>query len=565
MIGASRIVRLLAAAMLVALPFGLRAQVANPHGARVGECSSCHSPDRWTPARMSKNYQHAPGRFPLYGAHAAAPCASCHVALDFSGTRPTCVSCHRDPHQGQLGPACSNCHTPRSFIDRSAMLQAHQLTRFPLVGAHRTVDCESCHAPTAQGQQRYAGRSTDCVSCHRADLAATKNPDHNAAGFPVQCGTCHGSTFWARATFDHSRSGFPLTGTHALVTCSGCHSDNVFRNKPTSCAACHMTAFTAAKNPDHVRATFPTTCETCHNTTTWSGSTFDHAKTQFPLVGAHVSASCESCHSDGVYSGKPTTCVSCHLAEYNGTSDPKHSTAGFSKDCASCHGSTSWNDASFNHASTAFPLTGAHKTTSCAGCHGDGVYAGKPTTCVSCHLTNYNRTSDPKHSTAGFSKDCASCHGTASWSDASFDHSKTSFPLTGAHKTTSCAGCHSDGVYAGKPTTCVSCHLTSYNTTTDPKHSTAHFPTTCQSCHTTTRWTGATFDHDAQWFPIYSGTHRGRWSTCSSCHANNSNYASFTCLTCHSQSESNSQHSGVSGYRYNSGACYSCHPKGRSD
>ena len=130
--------------------------------------------------------------------------------------------------------------------------------------------------------------------------------------------------------------------------------------------------------------------------------------------------------------------------------------------------------------------------------------------------------------------------------------------------TLACAACHSDGVYAGKPTTCVSCHLTDYNGTTNPVHSTAGFPTACASCHTTSTWLGATFNHDASFFPIYSGAHQGRWSSCATCHTNPANYTVFTCLTCHTQLTTNGHHSGVSGYRYDSQACYSCHPRGRA-
>ena len=54
---------------------------------------------------------------------------------------------------------------------------------------------------------------------------------------------------------------------------------------------------------------------------------------------------------------------------------------------------------------------------------------------------------------------------------------------------------YADGVYRGKPTTCVSCHQQDYTTAT-PNHAAAMFPNTCASCHTTTRWDGATFDHD---------------------------------------------------------------------
>ena len=80
----------------------------------------------------------------------------------------------------------------------------------------------------------------------------------------------------------------------------------------------------------------------------------------------------------------------------------------------------------------------------------------------------------------------------------------------------------------------------------------AGFPTTCQDCHTTSGWTGASFNHT--WFSI---PHHS--AQCSDCHTNASAYSTFVCTNCHGQSNTNSQHSGVNGYVYNSTNCYGCH------
>jgi hypothetical protein len=133
--------------------------------------------------------------------------------------------------------------------------------------------------------------------------------------------------------------------------------------------------------------------------------------------------------------------------------------------------------------------------------------------------------------------------------------------------TTPCASCHGDGVYKGKSTDCYSCHKANYDATNNPAHTAAGFATTCATCHNTTSWAGATFDHDTPYFPIYSGTHAGRWSACTDCHPVASNYASFTCLSCHPHSDkaqTDGNHTGVSGYVYDSNHCYSCHPRGRA-
>jgi hypothetical protein len=122
-------------------------------------------------------------------------------------------------------------------------------------------------------------------------------------------------------------------------------------------------------------------------------------------------------------------------------------------------------------------------------------------------------------------------------------------------------------VYDGKPTDCASCHMADYNAA-QPSHAAAGFAAAaCASCHGTTTWSGATFDHDTRWFPIHSGTHAGKWSACDDCHTNPNNFAQFNCLTCHphsDQAKTDGDHSGENGYRYESQACYTCHPRGRT-
>ena len=268
-----------------------------------------------------------------------------------------------------------------------------------------------------------------------------------------------------------------------------------------------------------------------------------------------------------MYQGLGTECATCHQADYDGTTEPVHSAAGFPVTCQYCHNTTTWDGATFDHSTqTQFPLTGAHLAVQCLSCHGGGVYQGLGTECATCHQTDYNGTTEPVHSAAGFPVTCQNCHNTSAWDGATFDHStQTQFPLTGAHVAQQCQSCHGGGVYQGLGTECATCHQSDYDGTTEPVHSAAGFPVTCQNCHNTTTWDGATFDHDASFFPIYSGSHSGRWSDCTDCHTNNTNYTDFTCLSCHphdDKSKTDGDHRGRSGYQYDSQACYSCHPRG---
>ena len=143
--------------------------------------------------------------------------------------------------------------------------------------------------------------------------------------------------------------------------------------------------------------------------------------------------------SNGQYATLPTTCVSCHLPDYQKTTTPNHVAASFPQTCETCHNTTQWLGAVFNHNATKFPLTGKHTTVACATCHVNGQYATLPTTCVSCHLPDYQKTTTPNHIAASFPQTCETCHNTTQWLGAVFNHNTTKFPLTGKHTTVACA------------------------------------------------------------------------------------------------------------------------------
>jgi hypothetical protein len=217
---------------------------SNPHGSYVEECSLCHRADAWVPARISPKFDHAKSGFPLEGAHAQSSCRGCHASLDFTKAKPksSCIDCHEDVHQGELGQDCVRCHTARSFIDRARMARAHDLTRFPLVGAHRVADCESCHRPASPGNLAWVGLSIDCVACHLADYTATTNPSHVAGGFPQDCTPCHSPVAWDPARFpEHDALYFPIfSGTHRSQwrDCSDCHVNRA-NFVQFECILCH--------------------------------------------------------------------------------------------------------------------------------------------------------------------------------------------------------------------------------------------------------------------------------------------------------------------------------------
>jgi hypothetical protein len=282
------------------------------------------------------------------------------------------------------------------------------------------------------------------------------------------------------------------------------------------------------------------------------------------LNADHRQIGCEACHRGANLKSSSLACVSCHQKDFDRTTAPNHRAAGFPMTCESCHrpSESTWRSsggAGFNHSSV-FPLVGSHTTLDCQSCHKSNVFRGTPRECVGCHLPNYNAAQNPNHVAANFPTTCETCHRPTDlqWRGTSFNHNAV-FALVGTHATQACAACHGNNVYRGTPRECVGCHQARYNATQNPNHAAAGFPTTCQSCHrpTDASWTQGTFSHTR--FPL-TGPHN---RACAECHTTANNYTQFSCTACHARGETDSHHREVGGYRYESVACYSCHPNGR--
>jgi hypothetical protein len=539
---------------------------ADHHNGQLGtDCQNCHTPRDWQNRRSTLELHSSKG-FALTGAHAVADCEACHLGdagEEYAVTPVACYDCHAEAYTAAQEPNhvaagfpldCQTCHRANAASWRNA--EYHHSATFPLIGGHRGVPCQSCHATS------YTGLSADCYSCHSADFETSTDPNHVASGFTHDCTLCHTVNGWQPANYDHGATAFPLTGAHLRANCVACHATQ-YAGTPVECYACHQSDFDQSTEPDHGLAQFDHDCATCHTTSAWQPSSFDHSGTGFVLTGQHANTNCSGCHATS-FSGTPSDCYSCHQSDFESVTDPNHAQQGFDHDCTVCHTTSGWSPSSFNHANTAFPLTGAHTSVLCVSCHATG-YAGTPTDCYSCHQTDYVEVTDPNHVSGDFDHDCTVCHGTTAWSPSTFDHSATAFPLTGAHTSESCVSCHATG-FTGTPTACYSCHQSAYESTSDPSHAAAGFPIDCQTCHTTSGWSPANWDHDGQYFPIYSGAHRGEWNACSDCHVSQASFAVFECINCHehNRTDTDDDHSGVQNYEYVSTACYSCHPRGNN-
>lgn len=537
-------------------------QVTNPNhvtGNFSHQCETCHSTTSWS----SASFDHSTTNFALTGTHVTTSCASCHVNNNYQITFTDCFMCHQSDFQrptnpnhvaGNLAHTCNQCHT--TVVWKPSTFN-HTNTTFPLVGAHQSVPCANCHVNNV-----FAGLHQNCIDCHQTDFNTAANPNHVAGNFSSTCTTCHSMNAWSPATFDHSTTKFALTGKHTTIQCQDCHTNGNYQLTYTGCYPCHQTDFNQVTNPNHVTGNFSHQCETCHSTTSWSSASFDHSTTKFSLTGTHITTPCISCHTNNNYQLAYTNCYMCHQADYQKPTNPNHVAGNFALTCDQCHTTTVWTPSTFNHANTAFPLVGAHQAVPCANCHVNNVYAGLHQNCIDCHQTDFNGTTNPNHVAGNFSTTCTSCHSMNAWTPATFNHSVTNFnQITGGHASLTCVSCHTNNNYQLVYTNCYQCHQSDYQGATSPNHS-AGYPLTCDSyqCHTTASWTTSTFNHDTQFFRVYSGKHQGKWSTCVQCHQAPSDLSNFTCTTsCHPKAQTDNNHIGQAGYVYASPNCYSCH------
>ena len=157
----------------------------------------------------------------------------------------------------------------------------------------------------------------------------------------------------------------------------------------------------------------------------------------FRLTGAHLTIQCIDCHSSG-YQNMPTDCYSCHSGNYNSVPDPNHVQDNFSQICTQCHTTAAWLPATFRSHSIAvsvnwrayshslvFPVT-----------HRDLII--RRPNAIPAITVDYQNVSDPNHVQNNFDHVCTQCHTTTAWSPATFNHTNTQFPLTGAHVSLQC-------------------------------------------------------------------------------------------------------------------------------
>jgi len=238
----------------------------------------------------------------------------------------------------------------------------------------------------------------------------------------------------------------------------------------------------------------------------------------------------------------------------------------FRESCQLCHTAGGWKalkvSPKFNHSKFGFPLTGAHATASCMGCHKSLDFAQSKTQCASCHEDSHR---------GEMGTDCARCHGARSFADRApmvRAHQLSRFPLTGSHATVDCETCHRPAAqgqlqFVGTSANCYSCHREEYETA--PGHKSGGRSTQCQTCHSPINWrtSPSSFDHAAAGFPL-TGNHSTNVRQCDDCH--HGSFASMRqdCASCHTTSTPGYNNPGPGAPAHNAtyfpaSQCVTCH------
>ncbi len=389
----------------------------------------------------------------------------------------------------------------------------HTTTGFELLGRHRDLPCESCHANAV-----FKGTPKDCGACHGVGtvIRATAKPTNHILSTDA-CGACHSEIAWSPAvTFDHTQSrgscstchngvqaqGKPPTHIVTDLECDACHTTLTWggalfthQGVTGNCAECHNGVAATGMPANHIPVG-TTPCEGCHspsNFVSFAGTKINHL--------AVTALSCASCHETAAFLGmKPSSNTVAADSRPNATLDKNHPVSG---DCGQCHDTTTFANSALrpaNHIPTNAPCTQCHTTAGNYALYSvTGVHQGV-TACLSCHapnvgpFANVTLVSTPANHIPIGSLDCSAsgCHTTRNVNPGGFKLGSASISaptLSPAGHTSvaaavaACQSCHESAGYLGMLASSASAAGDSRPTAFDKNH-----PTTgdCSACHTTT-------------------------------------------------------------------------------
>ena len=461
------------------------------------DCSVCHSTTIFTSFAANITFSHVNITDNCASCHGRAPSAigktATHIpALD------DCSVCHNDTNTGGFANSiflrdvhvdivrgCEGCHNGR-FTTANVTVPGKPTTHLPT-----TQDCYLCHTVTefiGAANFNHTGIASNCTSCHNGNVnnvaAGALGKTSVASGHPdttADCGACHSTSNIAPNGVSFLNIFVDHTSQAVLSQrCDACHNGTTATGKvdaPTphitttqDCGVCHAPGGTFADAVfDHSTVSRTTRCDSCHGVT----ATGKDARQQ--ITGApHIPTAqdCRSCHNTTAFAG----------ASFDHR--------GITNNCASCHNGVTTIGKTINHVPTNSDCSVCHQTTGFLPATFD--HAGIVDNCQSCHdgVLATGKVDHPGGPTAhpATTADCGACHTTAgTFADAVFDHSNVT-------ATTRCDSCH--GVTAtGKDAKLA-------------RTGTPHIATTldCRNCHTTATFVGGIFDH------------QGITGNCVSCH-----------------------------------------------
>jgi len=487
-----------------------------------------HAFAQLSPGDLSEAHAHLEG---------LSNCTQCHI-LGEKVSNDKCLACHTelksriDQQKGYhsssdvKGKECIVCHSDhhgRKFemirFDENTF--DHNLTGYELLGSHNKQACDKCHKKDfiteneiKKKNYTYLGLDQKCLTCH---------DDYHQNTLSSSCNNCHTfEKFKPASKFDHSHTKYPLLGKHATVECAKCHKIETRNNEKfqefvgvsfSKCTDCHK---------DVHNNKFGQTCTKCHSEESFhiikGINDFDHSKTDFKLVGKHRSVKCAVCHKTNYTDPiKHNRCADCHKDYHHN----QFAVEGRSPDCVQCHNNDVFSPSGYtieDHNKSKFKLEGAHLATPCFACHkkeDKWSFRQIGEKCNDCHQDIHKNYIDQKFYPGSL---CTTCHDVNTWEEIKiFDHSKTRFNLTGAHKKEKCAACHfkeengeKKQKFRNLSIECAGCHndVHAGQFEVDGK-------VECTKCHKTTQWKPSTFDHNTAKFKL-DGKHKD--VACIKCH-----------------------------------------------
>ncbi len=288
---------------------------------------------------------------------------------------------------------------------------------------------------------------------------------------------------------------------------------------------------------------------------------FDHDKAGWSLKGRHATVPCENCHKKKnrqglrVFLGEDQLCGSCHKKD-----QPHNFDRRAMMHCERCHTQGVWKPPKrkldFNHNSkkdAAVGLVGNHADVACAKCHPRAKFnLGRKNAdlCGHCHKSPHKR-----HL---FDKNCERCHSpkNKSLEKFSFNHDRTRFKLSSAHRDVACYTCHTKSRGTRKPSKrCKDCHKS------DSPHGNRFKqfgnPPACEICHKATSWKAESiFNHNRR--TKFKLVAKHAVAECKDCHRGKTpdKFEKFSrrikCMDCHA-------HKNVHDREYKNSQCTKCH------